>query len=105
MNETKESDVYIAEELQDLSCLRIVCSKCNEKLANESVQYCSKRVGLQTFLQTSFEGQMILFYYEKHGSLSKLKQDSLCNLLIERELFILLQKENVSLENPLKTVK
>lgn len=101
-----EDSIVLVEDMPDLSSVQIICSKCSGNIAqNDSVTYYSPPRDLKAYLQMSLEGKLILFHYEKYGHLSKGKQDSLCDLLIDRELLSLLDKEHVSLANPLKRVK
>ena len=63
-----------------------VMSKSFEKL------HSGQRQDVISFLNTSAQGKMILFYYEKHQCLSDNLQSHLCNLLIDRELLFILEQ-------------
>ena len=61
---------------------------------------------LQSLLSTTCDGQIIISYYDVHQqTLSNSMMDRLSNLIVDKEILLLLKKENASFQKPLKKVK
>lgn len=80
----------------------VECEKCHAETDINSLIFISTQMDLSTFLQTSVEGNVILFHYKTYNCLNDAMRNSLTQLLVSRELFLILKKYNISLENPLK---
>lgn len=84
---------------------KILCSQCLQNESIQSAMISSTRENLRTFLNKSFDGQLILIHNENFNTLSDDMVGSLVKLLIDRELEIIFFREKVSAQNPLKNLE
>ena len=82
----------------------LLCSKCSSTCDSQSARYIGERQDLETFLKSTFKGQLILMSYRKNQNLSQVMTKDLVALIVEREVHIVLKQQNTTLENPLQSL-
>lgn len=83
----------------------IICSKCQQSDDIKSAVYVPQRQDLRSFLESNFEGRLILMYYEKKKDLNDNMRNHLSQILINRELSFILEKNDTSVHNPLQKLE
>lgn len=82
-----------------------LCSRCKKNDSVNQYLFSEERENVRSFIASQDEGNMILSSLEKHGQSSPIPEamiSATVRLLINRELSIILKRERVSLQNPLK---
>lgn len=88
----------------NVESFQIICDHCKKAQNINSVQLVSNRPDLETFLQSTLTGLVILNYYQKNQSIPDYIATYLSRLIIDREIFNIIKREKISLENPLLTL-
>lgn len=83
----------------------IICSKCNGIDNIHNAMFSRDRENLKSFLESSTEGKILLWHYEKHNRLHDDMMGLLVRLIVNRELDIIFKREKVSLQNPLRKLE
>ena len=88
-----------------LSSFDIHCDNCQQSVNSTAANYVPHRQDLLLFLQSSFDGFLVLTAFETLKELPESTQNILCNLIIDREVNIICKREKVSAANPLKKLE
>ena len=65
----------------------------------------SYRQNMATFLDSNIDGRRLKLWHAKHGHVKEDMIEAMVHLLISREISIIFEKNEVSLDNPLKQLK
>lgn len=95
------SDVII---LQRRSTDSGLCTRCNQVDSVRQALFNTERENIRSYLNSVTEGFMVLSALEHHGQ-SPIPESMICTtvrLLVNREVAIIIMRERVSIQNPLR---
>lgn len=84
---------------------KIICHNCKDLVDSNSINYVSENLDLDSYLKTTYRGNLVLSYYTKYKSLSDNLTNYVSELVVQREILSILKSKKATSETPLKRLE